>query len=231
MNWRYALFLGSIAGLAAAVWLERDTVGALVRAAPQLAQDLAGRLPGGDGAPPAPGAIPHPGPMQTGPSAIPANTSLDVLFMALRRSETPEEAARIEADIYLRLSQARSPTVNLMMNSAAVMAERGDDTGARPIYRKVTELEPDYAEGWARAAGSAFAAGEMDEAEMLLRRALRIEPRHYAAWAGLGAVLEAEGDLAGARDAYREALFYNPFQDGARRGLLRVETQLEGLAL
>lgn len=229
MNWRYALFVGSIMGLSAAIWLERDTVVALWRAAPELAQRVAERLPGGE-APPTP-PLPHPGPMQSGPSSIPAHTSLEVLFMALRRTETPEEAARIEAEIYLRLAQARSPTVNLMMNSAAVMAERGDDAGARRIYQKVTELEPDYAEGWARAAGSAFAAGKMDEAETLLRRALRIEPRHYAAWAGLGAVLEAEGDLAGARDAYREALFYNPFQDGAKRGLLRVETQLEGLAL
>lgn len=229
MNWRYALFLGSMAGLAAAVWLERDTVAAMWRAAPELAQRVAERLPGGE-APPTP-PLPHPGPMQSGPSSIPAHTSLDMLFMALRRTETPEEAAQVEAEIYLRLAQARSPTVNLMMNSAAVMAERGDDAGARRIYSKVTELEPDYAEGWARAAGSAFAAGEMDQAETLLRRALRIEPRHYAAWAGLGAVLEAKGDLAGARDAYREALFYNPFQDGAKRGLLRVETQLEGLAL
>ena len=230
MNWRYALFVGSVAGLAAAFWLQRDIVVAIWQAAPELAQRVVGQLTGDGGASEAT-PLPHPGPMQTGVSSIPAHTSLEVLFMALRRTETPEEAAQIEADIYLRLSQARSPTVNLMMNSAAVMAERGDDAGARAIYLKVTELEPDYAEGWARAAGSAFAAGDMDEASQLLRRAVRIEPRHYAAWTGLGAVLEAEGDLAGARDAYREALFYNPFQDGAKRGLLRVETQLEGLAL
>jgi tetratricopeptide (TPR) repeat protein len=268
MSWRYALFLGLIAGLAATLFVERATVGAIAQelgvrtgAALDWAGEALGRwwrdentsdgsaqmdLPTGAEAGPRPDGAPQPEPSPPAAPAPPpghpvlgagagdaagASAGLDGLFAALRRSATAEDAARIEADIFLQLSRARSATVNLMMNSAAVRAEQDGLAALQPVYAHVTQLEPDYAEGWARLAAAQFEAGNLDQATAALRTAVRLEPRHYAAWTGLGAVLESQGDMAEAAVAYREALWLNPWQDAARRGLLRAETISQGLPM
>lgn len=253
----YGLLVGVVAGLGAVAWLERTTIAAIATELAQQGAGIAGQLVAGAGRwyrdepapegaePPLPvdeypsGSLPPdpparapsaPAPMPQ-PSGMPAGTGLDGLFAALRRSDSAEAAQRIEAEIFLRLSRSGSPTVDLMMNSAAVTAADDGQQAAREIYRRVTRIEPGFAEGWARLAGAAFEAGDLAAAERDLRIAVRLEPRHYAAWTGLGAVLEASGDPQGAARAYREALFLNPWQDSARRGLLRAETASLGLPM
>lgn len=159
------------------------------------------------------------------------DVSLDEWFERLRFAETGEDARRIEAEIYIRMSKAESPTVNLLMESASAALASDDPETARSIYQDIVVLAPDFPEGLTRAASSAYQNGELKEAEHLLQRALAREPRHFAAWTGLGLVREDLGDLKGAQAAYKEALYFNPFQDAAKRGLLKVEAQMDGLAL
>jgi Tfp pilus assembly protein PilF len=156
---------------------------------------------------------------------------LDRLFVQLRYSETAEEASKVEADIFIRLTASKSATTNLLLENATLALSNEDEEAAKAILMDVVRLDPKFAEGLTRAAALAYQNGELQDAESLLKRALRIEPRHFGAWAGLGLVLEDEGDLKGAQKAYREAIYFHPFLDAAKRGLIRLEAKTDGLSL
>lgn len=161
----------------------------------------------------------------------PPAQKLNTYFEALARSGSAEEAARYEGEIYLIMTRNTSPTVTFLLESASVALDSEDKEAARTALTSIAELDPNFAEGLARLATLAYDDGDYVQAEALLKRALRLEPRHFAAWAGLGLVREDLGDFRGAEAAYREALFYHPYQDGAKRGLIRMEARLEGLSL
>jgi Flp pilus assembly protein TadD len=161
----------------------------------------------------------------------PPAQKLKTYFEALARSGSAEEAARFEGEIYLIMTRNPSPTITFLMESATMAIEADDKETARMALTRVTELDPTYAEGLARLATVVYDDGDLVQAEALLKRALRLEPRHFAAWTGLGLVREDLGDFRGAEAAYREALFYNPYLDGAKRGLIRMEARLDGLSL
>ncbi|MCA3694993.1 tetratricopeptide repeat protein [Aquidulcibacter sp.] len=161
----------------------------------------------------------------------PPAQKLKTYYEALAKSGSVEEAARYEGEIYLILTRNASPTINFLMESASLAMEAEDTETARKALTRVTELDPNYAEGLARLATLAYDDGDLVQAESLLKRALRIEPRHFAAWTGLGLVREDLGDYRGAEAAYREALFLHPYLDGAKRGLIRMEARLDGLSL
>jgi tetratricopeptide (TPR) repeat protein len=171
-------------------------------------------------------------PPASGPVAT-ENTArqLDQLFEQLRYSENAEEAAKTEADIFIRLTTSRSATVNLLLENANAVLSVQNNEAARTILNDVVKLEPKFAEGLTRAALLAYQDGDLEEAQTLLLRALKQEPRHFGAWAGLGLVREDLGDLKGAQQAYREAAYLHPYLDSAKRGLIRLEAKIDGLSL
>lgn len=156
---------------------------------------------------------------------------LSGLFAQLRYSETDQDAAKAEAEIYIRLTQSASPSVNLLLETATLALGSDDSETARAILKNVVALEPAFAEGLTRAAALAYQDGDLEEAQRLLNRALKLEPRHFGAWSGLGLVLEDIGDLKGAQRAYSEALYLHPYLDSAKRGQMRVRAKTDGLSL
>jgi tetratricopeptide (TPR) repeat protein len=165
------------------------------------------------------------------PSANEQRDELDQFFANLRYSEDAQDAAEAEAEIFIRLSASKSPTISLLLESASAALENEDTDAAKRIMADVVGLDPGFAEGLTRAASLAYQDDELEEAERLLKRALALEPRHFGAWAGYGMVLEDLGDLKGAQKAYREALYLHPFLDNAKRGLTRVDAKVDGLSL
>jgi tetratricopeptide (TPR) repeat protein len=156
---------------------------------------------------------------------------LDHLYEKLRYSESAEAASKTEADIFIRLTKSSSPTINLLMESANAALSNENLAAAKAAMADVVALDPKFAEGLTRSALLAYQDGELDEAQALLERAVKQEPRHFGAWAGLGLVREDLGDLKGAQRAYREAIYLHPFLDSAKRGLVRLESKIDGLSL
>jgi tetratricopeptide (TPR) repeat protein len=160
-----------------------------------------------------------------------SSADLARLFAQLRYSETAEDAAKIEADIFIRLTASPSPTINLLLENTNAALNEENLVAAKAIMADVVRLNPEFAEGLTRAALLAYQDGELEEAHSLLQQAVLREPRHFGAWAGLGLVREDLGDLKGAQDAYREAAYFHPFLDSAKRGLIRLEAKIDGLSL
>jgi tetratricopeptide (TPR) repeat protein len=75
---------------------------------------------------------------------------------------------------------------------------QGDLKGAEYAFRRVTEAEPGYADGWLNVARALIQEGETDAAKPFLAKALELGPALGRTWFFQAAVQKADGDYDGA---------------------------------
>ncbi len=75
---------------------------------------------------------------------------------------------------------------------------QGDLKGAEYAFRKVTEAEPGYADGWLNVARALIQEGETDAAKPYIAKALEIAPQFGRTWFFKAAIQKADGDYDGA---------------------------------
>jgi tetratricopeptide (TPR) repeat protein len=75
---------------------------------------------------------------------------------------------------------------------------QGDLKGAEYAFRKVTEAEPGYADGWLNLARALIQEGETDAAKPDIAKALQIAPQFGRSWFFKAAIQKADGDYDGA---------------------------------
>jgi tetratricopeptide (TPR) repeat protein len=75
---------------------------------------------------------------------------------------------------------------------------QGDLKGAEYAFRRVTEAEPAYADGWLNVARTLIQEGETDAAKPFLAKALDLRPKLGRAMFFQAAVQKADGDYDGA---------------------------------
>jgi tetratricopeptide (TPR) repeat protein len=71
---------------------------------------------------------------------------------------------------------------------------QGDLKGAEYAFKKVTEAEPGYADGWLNVARTLIQEGETDAAKPYIQRALSINPELGRIWFFKAAIERADGD-------------------------------------
>ncbi len=135
-----------------------------------------------------------------GPQFIPANVSGAV------RDRIPDlpTVTLAEAKVAVPLGQpAWSPAVRPedreRWNDWGIgLLLQGDLKGAEYAFRKVTEAEPGYADGWLNVARALIQEGENDAAKPYIAKALEIAPQLGRTWFFEAAIQKADGDYDGA---------------------------------
>jgi tetratricopeptide (TPR) repeat protein len=135
-----------------------------------------------------------------GPQFIPANVSGAV------RDRIPDLpiVTLAEAKVAVPLGQpAWSPAVRPedreRWNDWGIgLLLQGDLKGAEYAFRKVTEAEPGYADGWLNVARALIQEGETDAAKPYIAKALEIDPQLGRTWFFKAAIQKADGDYDGA---------------------------------
>jgi tetratricopeptide (TPR) repeat protein len=75
---------------------------------------------------------------------------------------------------------------------------QGDLKGAEYAFKKTTEAEPEYADGWLNVARALIQEGETDTAKPFIEKALAINSQLGRIWFFKAAIQKAEGDYDGA---------------------------------
>jgi len=75
---------------------------------------------------------------------------------------------------------------------------QGDLKGAEYAFRKVTEAEPGYADGWLNVARALIQEGETDAAKPFIEKALSIDSSLGRIWFFKAMIQKADGDFDGA---------------------------------
>jgi tetratricopeptide (TPR) repeat protein len=154
--------------------------------------------------------------------------ALETLFGELGQATSPEEAKPIEERIGSIFQQSGSATVDLLMTRTAAAISAGDNDTARKLIEAVTDVAPDYAEGWHTRANLQRTLGDDSGAMLSLEHAILLNPRQFAALFELGNMMEDYGNKAGALKLYRKALELDPQLEGARKHVDALTRDVEG---
>ena len=151
---------------------------------------------------------------------------LEVLFKNLKTSVSLKKVSAIEIQIWKIWLQHHNPKVKSSMFLGIKAMNTQQFGKALEYFRMLTEIEPDFAEGWNKLATVFYLMGRFKESEEDALRTLKLEPKHFGAHSGLGLIRIALGDWAGAITALEAALRVHPHMSGVIRNLKYVRKKL-----
>ncbi len=164
------------------------------------------------------------------PRELLENLSQDLLDK-LKTTETEEEAAVLEEEVWDAWLVSGSPTVDVLMQRGLEYQQMENLEAARDAFDRAIAIKPDYAEAWNRRAVLFFNEGKYDEAIADLESAIQNEPRHFGAWIGLAMIFESIERPEAALKAYAKALEIHPHAQAAVQGQKRLERAVNGRSL
>jgi tetratricopeptide (TPR) repeat protein len=162
------------------------------------------------------------------PAAPPAPPTAEELLEDLAVAESAEEAHDLEERLHTLWSRSGSATVDLLLTRSRVALDEDEDAIAEELLAEVTELAPEFAEGWHQHAVISIRRENFEDAMTSLQQTLALNPKHYIAIAELGQILEEFGDEDKALQAYREALAINPYIEGLSERVESLTRSVEG---
>lgn len=152
----------------------------------------------------------------------------DNLYALLATAPDKKTANRISSALERIYLTSGSSTVDLLMERGIKAANAKKYAQAMKYLDAVTELAPDYAEGWNRRAFVLYRQNDYHRAAGDLRRVLALDPNHIKALDGLGTILQATGDEAGALKVFNRLSDVNPYWPGTERVLKELKRKVEG---
>jgi tetratricopeptide (TPR) repeat protein len=170
-------------------------------------------------------------PAAPAPAPVPETknvTSQEQLFAQLKKAESAEDAHPIEQKLIAMFRASGSPSVDLLMTRANAALAIADNKTAQKLLEAVTNIAPNYAEGWHARAGMEQAAGEDTAALVSLQKVVLLNPRNFNALNELGDMLQDYGDKAGALKLYRRAMDLDPQLEGAPHKVRELTQSVEG---
>jgi len=153
---------------------------------------------------------------------------LDQLFAQLAKAENAEEAKPIEEQILAIFRQSGSATADLLMARGTAAHESGDDKTARKLFDSLTDVAPNYAEGWHAKALLDADAGDDESAMFALQTTVTLNPREFTALDQLAQMVEGYGNKEGALKLYKRALALDPQLEGVAKHVTALEREVEG---
>lgn len=152
---------------------------------------------------------------------------LEDLFEALQDSRDPATLQRLEADIWdIWLDSGRDDVNQLMSEGIAAMRLDDLDT-ALAKFQRITDLAPEFAEGWNKRATVYYLRDELESSVRDIQRTLALEPRHFGALSGMGLIFMKLGDTTGAIQAFRGVMEVHPHSPSAQAHIEFLTEQLK----
>ncbi len=154
--------------------------------------------------------------------------SLNGLFASLAKASSEDEAKPIEQQIEELFLQSNSASIDLLMTRAAAALQAGDGATAKKLLDSVTDIAPNYAEGWHQRAKMEAAANDDTHALVSFQKAVTLNPSEFEAQVELGDMLAEYGQKAAALAAYRKALALDPHFEGLDKRVEKLARDVEG---
>jgi len=144
---------------------------------------------------------------------------LDLLFKNLKASVSFQKASSVEIQIWKIWMEHRNPRAQSSM-FLGIEAMNNQQLGkALGHFNQLTEIEPEFAEGWNKRATVLYLMGRFKESEEDILRTLKLEPRHFGALSGQGLIRMALEDWSGAITVLEAGLRIHPHMPGVIRNL------------
>ncbi|HLN22688.1 MAG TPA: tetratricopeptide repeat protein [Patescibacteria group bacterium] len=165
------------------------------------------------------------------PASDASSSQLDALFSRLRTADSADEAHHIEMAILRVWVHSGQSDVDALMLRGLELANAGDLDAAMPVFDRIIELAPNFAEAYNQRAQLHVLREEYPEAVIDIEHVLALEPRHFGALTGLGHILELYGQDETALRCYDQALAINPYLDDVRDLAESLRQKLRGVPI
>ena len=144
---------------------------------------------------------------------------LEVLFKNLKTSVSLKKVSSIEIQIWEIWLEHHNPKAknSIFLGIAAMNNQQFGKALAH--FNQLTEIEPEFAEGWNKRATVLYLMGRFNEAEEDILITLKLEPKHFGALSGQGMIRMALKDWSGAITALEAGLRIHPHMPGVIRNL------------
>lgn len=154
--------------------------------------------------------------------------ALQRLYGELAKAPDVAAADKIVHQIEFIWAQADSPTATLLLNRALIAAGQKNYDVSMQFLDTVTELYPEWTEGFNRRAY--LYVVRLDYARALgdLRRVLALDPGNFRALEGLVQVLRTMGQDKAALDVVKTLVKAHPHSPGAQETLKELEETVNG---
>jgi len=153
---------------------------------------------------------------------------LSNLYERLQASDSKETAERLVAAIEKIWLASGSDTVDLLMSRASTAFDNDDFELAKQLLDSITDLDPNYSEGWSKRAMISFKQDDYLSSLKDLERVLALDPRHFRAIQGVGLIFQQFGKKKQALELFRKVLKINPYSETAERAESELAREVEG---
>jgi tetratricopeptide (TPR) repeat protein len=161
--------------------------------------------------------------------AAPApDRALDGLFGRLNKAQSSDDAKPIEKEILIHFLQSGSASVDLLMSRVDALMGGNDANNAAKILAAVTQIAPNYAEGWHQRGKLEEEQGHDEAAMVSLQKAINLNPREFVALVELGDMLAEYGAKPAALASYKKALALDPHFEGLDKRVEQLSREVEG---
>ena len=150
------------------------------------------------------------------------------LFAALRTTQSSGWAQLVEQSIESIWIQTADPETNRLMEQGLTAMAADEAQAALTAFNDVVKRQPKYAEGWNKRATVEYLLNQFDASVADIQRTLQLEPRHFGALAGLGNIYLAQGNKEAAIKAFSAALAIDPYLDGVKPLVDRLQREVNG---
>lgn len=151
---------------------------------------------------------------------------LDTLFKLLKTTENHYEGAEITREIWRRWLKFGDKKVADLMETGITHMSDGKLDKALDVFTRITEIAPNFAEGWNKRATAYYLKGDFESSLEDVGKTLSLEPRHFGALSGQGLIYLQNGDHLTAMAWFRKALSVNPFLSDVQRNIEVLERQV-----
>ena len=154
------------------------------------------------------------------------DAALRELFARLAGAASAPEASAVEREIWSAWHEIDDELALPWMRRGLEALQARDLTTALSAFDRVTELAPDYAEGWNKRATLHWLRGAFEESIADIDRTLALEPRHFGALSGLAMIREAQGRPFEALEALEKVMHIHPHLPHLRERIEQLSARL-----
>jgi tetratricopeptide (TPR) repeat protein len=167
-------------------------------------------------------------PSRDAPKPETREEALQRLYGELAKAPDPAAADKIVHQIEFIWAQAGSATATLLLNRALTAASQKNYDLSLQFLDAVTELYPEWTEGFNRRAYLYVVRLDYSRALGDLRRVLALDPGNFRALEGLVQVLRTMGQEKAALDVVKTLVKAHPHSPGAQETLKELEEAVNG---
>jgi tetratricopeptide (TPR) repeat protein len=154
------------------------------------------------------------------------DAALRELFARLAGAASASEASAVEREIWSAWLELDDDAVAPWLRYGLAAIAARDLSAALSAFDRVTELAPDYAEGWNKRATLHWLRGSFEQSLADIDRTLELEPRHFGALSGLALIREAQGRPFEALEALEKVLHIHPQMPHLRERIEELSARL-----